>query len=424
MAVIGVYLAAGLLVYANALAVFFAQDDFILIREYTSRSLGANILHLFAYPSVSHFRPMHYLYLLVSESLFGQSYQGYHLVTILLLVYSSVLVYLALGTLTKSKKVGFAAGFFYAVSAVHFNSVYWISGSATLIGFALFITSFYLLLRNRRTPSILVLFLSFLASESLLMGVPILIAYAYIFKIKRRVGFTAFVGLLAVFSAVARLLFLTQVQTFAAYRISLTSQVMQSVKYYAARLLGLSESSGDLVLSSLVIVIDLLLLTLITLDFVKVKQRKIYLLAVIVILCGLFPFVLIPGHLAANYLSLSFLGVCLAGAVALRRVPMIFLVIILAVWMILQVFVVRTTGNNTWITKRAQAAKNYLVTLKRANIPAGSTVLFKNNPTGDILETYVVLGGGRALDFWFPDKNYKYCFAINRQCPNGVTIRL
>jgi len=67
----------GFTFFYKSLNVFFVQDDYILINNFSQNNLWQDFKNVFAYPNVSHWRPLHNLYFLVSGNLFGKFYPAY-----------------------------------------------------------------------------------------------------------------------------------------------------------------------------------------------------------------------------------------------------------------------------------------------------------------------------------------------------------
>lgn len=405
----------GAVVYIGSFSNFFAQDDFILITDYNKGNIVQNFSHIFAYPSISHFRPLHDFYFVLAGALFGKNYFGYHLITFLCLVAASYLIYKVALVLTNNSKMAVSASLIYATSSIHFMSMYWISGSATLLGFLFFIASFWALLKNNRLLSMFFYLIALLGSESMIVGVVLFASYAFLFK-KKRLGRNVIllcaVGL--IYSAV-RFLFLTPGSTYDAYKLSFNPALVNTLRYYLLRLLGVSEGVNDLALKLAGLFFSG---TAILLLVFKIKSGlpKILIFAVVSIFCGLFPFIFISNHLAANYMSLSFFGVALAVAWALKDLQRNFLIIFLAFWILVQAISVNHLANESWATTRAELSRKIITDIEVKNPPDGTTLVFDEKIYGGSKESYITLGEGRAINFWFPEKNYKTCFTFISVC--------
>ncbi len=407
---------AALVVYFRSFGNFFVQDDFILITEYTKSNLLSSLVSIFNYPAVSHYRPIHDLYFVLSGFLFGRNYFGYHFVSLLVLILSSFLIFKVSKEISQDEKVGLTAGLLYAISPIHFLSIYWISGNAVLLGFMFFVFSLYCLIKKRYLFSAVLFGISFLASESFVIGVAVILGYLLLFKQRVPKSYLLAVIFSAVIFAIVRFLFLTPKAAFVAYSFEFSSSVFLTLKYYLLRIAGISEAANDLGQTLLAVLFMVITLVISSLDFKNKPALRIYFLAIIIVISGFFPFVFIPNHLGANYMSLSLFGVVLAFAFALRRVPNVLLFLVLSILITVQVFNVRALAQSSWVTQRAKLSNYYLRDLEQKNLPAGSKIVFTDNTVSSSKEAYVVLGQGKAIGFWFPYKNYEPCFSFYQQC--------
>ena len=168
--------------FYKSLDIFFVQDDFILINYFSQNNLLSDFKNVFTYPSVSHWRPLHNLYFLVSGNLFGKFYPAYHLLTLVILAASAFMIFKVLRLLTKNANVSLLGAIVYTVHPSHFVSIFWISGSATIIGFLFLISSFYFYLINQKNWALLIFVLSLLASEAMVAGAAIFAVYEFLIK--------------------------------------------------------------------------------------------------------------------------------------------------------------------------------------------------------------------------------------------------
>src|SRR3990167_11011414 len=91
--------------FYKSLDVFFVQDDFILINYFAENNLLTDLKNVFAYPSVSHWRPLHNLYFLISGNLFGRFYPGYHAFALIIHTASAFMISKVLRLLIKNVNV-------------------------------------------------------------------------------------------------------------------------------------------------------------------------------------------------------------------------------------------------------------------------------------------------------------------------------
>src|SRR3989344_6144287 len=260
--------------FYKSLDVFFTQDDFILISNFSQNNLWEDFKQVLAYPNVSHWRPLHNLYFLVSGNLFGKFYPAYHLLTIMIHAASAFMIFKVLRLLTKNTNTSLLGAIIYAVHPSHFVSIFWISGSATTIGFLFFISSFYLYLKNQKSSALVLFGLSFLASEAMVVGAAIFTSYKFLVKRKKMERLfllkliSSSLGILLL-----RFLFLTQEATFRTYPIEISQGTIAAFFYYFIRTLGFAETSQD-TLTSIILVLWLAAITTSILKIFRTENQK------------------------------------------------------------------------------------------------------------------------------------------------------
>lgn len=402
-------------VFRQSFTTFFTQDDFILIDYFSQNSIVTNIIHTFGNSQVTHWRPLHNLYFLIFGIIFGKNYFFYHLVTLLIHVLNGFLIFKISKKLKFSFWISFIAGFIYSVHSAHFVTMYWISGSATSIGFLFFLLSFYLMIIGKELISYLFFVLSLLASEAMFAGLPVVTSYAFLIdkKYKRNL-----IGLLVIGAVVGvfKVWFLINSSVLETYKLSFSSHIFLAVKYYILRILNFAELEGNSVLK----ILNLIWLTVVsafilTAGFKKTVIRKV-LFSLSIIFFGLFPFVFLPQHLSAHYMNFSVWGFAMLVAISLLRSKPVVRVAVIAVFLAISIVSVFFTEKNHWVVKRARIARQYLMQIERENLPNNSTIVFGNGQISSSWEAYISLGTGKAINFWLKDKNYKTCFSWLEAC--------
>ena len=404
--------------FYKSLDIFFVQDDFILINYFSQNNLLSDFKNVFTYPSVSHWRPLHNLYFLVSGNLFGKFYPAYHLLTLVILAASAFMIFKVLRLLTKNANVSLLGAIVYTVHPSHFVSIFWISGSATIIGFLFLISSFYFYLINQKNWALLIFVLSLLASEAMVAGAAIFAVYEFLIKRNKINGlFLLKVITISLGFLLLKFLFLTSEATFKNYPIEISHGTIAAFRYYFLRTLGFAETSQD-TLTSIILVLWLATITTSILKIFRTENQKFIWFFVFSALIGLFPFVLIPSHLSPHYLNISIwslASVVSFGLLNINRLARLFLILIFAFVAIINI---QPTYKNNWVIKRSEIAKLYVEKIETENPPNGTLLIFDNSPISTSSEAYFSLGTGKAIDFWFAGKNYKTCFAAFENCPS------
>ncbi|OGD86524.1 hypothetical protein A2164_03395 [Candidatus Curtissbacteria bacterium RBG_13_35_7] len=404
-------------VWNKALLNFFAQDDFILVEQFSQNNLWQDIKNVFGPPQVTHWRPIHNLFFLITGNIFSKNYFEYHLVTLVFHIGASFLIYKITQKLTGNVRTAIISGFFYGVHPAHFVSLFWISGGATLIGFFFLAASFYNYILEKKILSLILYVLALLTSEAMIVGLAILVCFEVLVKGKKIDKlFLTLIGSISAIFLITRFVFLTSKTTFDAYQIEFSIKTISAVKYYLLRIAGFAEVSGDLTISLILLswlALIVLLLTK-TLNKRKIIHQLIFSIAIIVI--GLFPFILIPQHLSPHYMNVSIFGFAIVIGLALKQLGPIISFIFLAIFVGIAIYNIDLTKDNNWVITRSNLAKTYLAKIERDQPVSGSTLIFNDNEISTSDEAYIALGTGEAIDFWFEDKNYSKCFSFNEKC--------
>ncbi len=397
--------------WRGSLTNFFTQDDFILITEFSQNHLDRNIINVFAKPKVTHWRPIHNLYFLISGSIFGKNYVGYHLFTLLIYTSTGLLILNTVEKIFKSKKVAVISSVIYLTNPSHFISLYWISGGATLIAFFFFILSFYALLSNKRVLAVILFVVSVLASEAMLVGMFVfLMWFAVNNKIKSEKKLIISLVFLSIVFTLVRLWIFTPQTTFNVYQIEISSRFFGSLKYYLLRIMGVGDVGGALFLKSSLVFLLFLVLGKIT------RIEKFIIFCIFIILIGLLPFVLLPDHLSPHYMNIPIWGFAMLLGYATTRLKTYWAILLTSFICIIYFNTIDLSVNNSWVTTRSKISKEYLSQIESMNLKPGSRLVFKDNSLSTSYDAYIALGTGRAIDFWFKGRNYVTCFTFIKSC--------
>lgn len=405
------------LVFYKSFFNFFAQDDFILINHFSQNGFLTNLGNIFGAPAVTHWRPMHNLYFFIGGSLFGKNYFGYHLLTLLIHITSGFLIYKTMIRVTKNAAAAIGSAVFYLTSPVHFVSLYWISGGATLIGFTFFIASFYFYLSKKFSLAVGLFIASLLASEAMVIGAGAFLAWDFLEMGKLKIGKPIiWIGAVAAFFAFIQLAFLSPGAVVDAYKIEVSPDILVALKYYLLRIPGFVEGAGLNILSGLLVLWLLIIGAFIASELMKKPTRRILIFASLVILFGLFPFILIPNHLSPHYMNVSLWGAAILAGVAFGKMKRFTFGVFLVATSLINLLGIMEIGNTNWVIQRSNLAKTYLTKIKTDNPPFGTTLIFGDSRVSTSLDAYYALGTGKAIGFWFPDKNYNSCFTFFETC--------
>ena len=406
-------------IFYRSLDMFFTQDDFILINDFSSENLINDLKNTIDPSKATHWRPLHNLYFLVSGNLFGKFYPAYHLLTLVIHTVSAFMIFKVLRLLIKNTNTALLGAIIYAVHPSHFVSIFWISGSATVIGFLFLISCFYLYLKNKKSWALVLFVLSFLASEAMVAGAAIFTSYELFVKrkiIDRR--FLLKVAAISLGFLFIRFLFLTSDTTFRSYPIEISRGTVDAVFYYFLRLLGFAETSKD-VFTSIVLIFWIAAIAFAALKILRSDFQKLILFFIISALIGLFPFFLIPSHLSPHYMNIAIWAFAALVSLSLLYLNKVLRLFLILVFVLVGVVNIQLTYQNNWVVKRSKFAKQYIEKIKTENPPDGALLTFDDSAISSSSEAYFALGTGKAIDFWFEGKNYTTCFSTFENCPSN-----
>ena len=404
---------ASLLVFRESFKTFFAQDDFILINEFSQNSFIGDVKNTLGPPRITHWRPIDNLYYFIAGNLFSKNLFFYHAFGFLIHVLAAFFIYKCV-MFFSDFRTAFFSSLIYSIHPSQFVSLFWISGNAMTIGMLFFMVSFYLFLKGRKLFSLVSYTLSLLASEAMLVGIPIYIVFGVIYRhFDRR--FLIKMSLISVLLGIFKFVFLSSANLFSAYEVGIMIETLSATKYYFLRILGLADSSFNLFTSLPTFLWTLILVIVLFLKWHNINLKLICLFISIIVL-GVLPFLVIPKHLSAHYAIISIWGFSSLAGFVLSKLSNTKVAVLIFLFAVNSAINVSLTSQNSWVIKRANIAKQYITTIEDADLPKGSTVEFNDNIISSSYEAYISLGTGKALDFWFKDMNYKTCFTAFEKC--------
>lgn len=400
-----------LVFWRSAFFNFFAQDDFILIPQFSQNNLLSDLKNVFGKPEVTHWRPMHNFYFFIAGNLFGKAYYFYHALTLFLHIGTSFLIYKILIKLRRNFNMALIASLIYTIHPAHFVSIYWISGSAVNIGFFFLLLSFYVYLNKHKFISLLLYIFALLGSEAMIAGIALFISSSFLSKKEKFDAkfLIAITGSIIAFLAIK--FAYTNPETLEIYKPEISAKVPFAIYYYILRILGFAETSGDLFISILLLIF---LVLVIGRNLIQILQDQKKLILPLASLSGLFPFILLPTHLSPHYMVLPIFGFCQILALALSKFSKKLAISGLLIFALISFINIEITQKNNWVVKRSNLAKSYLQDLGNKNLASGSTIVINSK------ELYIALGQGTAIDFWFNKKNYKICVTSPEDCEKNV----
>ncbi|HYP29924.1 MAG TPA: tetratricopeptide repeat protein [Blastocatellia bacterium] len=185
---------AALVVGVNTLRNDFAFDDLALIVQNGAIKELRNIPYFFTsgswaisqeniWRSDAYFRPIFLSLLAINHAIFGETPWGWHLVSLLLHMAVTILVFLVCREVSGRDWLSFVTATLFAVHPVHSEAVAWASGASVLLMSLFSLSAFYLHLLYRKTGRARLLALALVSallavlSKETAVVLPALIAY-------------------------------------------------------------------------------------------------------------------------------------------------------------------------------------------------------------------------------------------------------
>lgn len=190
LAITFILIGVGFLVFSPGLKSYFIGDDFTWLR-WALTSSKVDLANYFLKAEGFFYRPLAKLYFFFAVPLFGIKPQGYHLVSLLLHLGTTILAYFIVLVLSKKRFFSALVALLFLIHPVNAESVFWISTTSHLLASFFYLGGFLAYLGFRKfafKPSWLALVLTLLffilglTSHERMVTFPlILIAYDLIF---------------------------------------------------------------------------------------------------------------------------------------------------------------------------------------------------------------------------------------------------
>lgn len=148
-AYLGYLLVAVIVLFGSSVSNYFIGDDFTWLKWAASSSYG-DIAKYFTDAQGFFYRPIAKFVYFILYALFWLKPEGYHVVLILLYVFSSYLVYLTMRYTGVKRTFALIAGILFASLSIHHENVFWISGLSHLLSFVFLFGSVVLYLMHTR----------------------------------------------------------------------------------------------------------------------------------------------------------------------------------------------------------------------------------------------------------------------------------
>lgn len=428
---------AFLLIYYPALFNFFAQDDFSLLLISQAKNFREFLQFLKPLNTAIFYRPLSMqLYFYLIRTLFGLRPFAFHLIAFLFHFANSFLVYHLIKILTKNRSIALAISFCFAVSSIHFMSLFWVCEFSLILSAFFCFLSLISYFKQKQFLFILCFFLALLSNEFSATLPFIILSYHFILKkpfswkkLLLPIGFIAFFIFLRFFW------FPTSLGEF--YKLVFTlQQFLSNLRWYLIRSLSLPELIKDYLeedpllkinlLSSLIFLFSGFLLP----NFLSFKKKRsdfrMPLFAFSWFVLSLAPVIFMPKHLLSSYLTLGLPGILLFWLNNLSSVPKqsknFFFALTLTAFFLSSLLSVRFLAKHHWIIYRAKMAEKNLKSLLRKypKFAENSIVYFQNKKPDSSRELYFAMAGEAAVKVFYNNPRIEVFFEDFTSLPKNL----
>lgn len=408
-----------LVIFTPAVNNYFFQDDFYHL-EISSPQTLMQVADFFRPQPGFSYRPFAKQgFYFILQSLFSFKASAYHWVLLLWFMLNIYLVYKFYSRFFTSDFIALIGSFFYALSAIHYMSLFWIAAFYYTQSLTFFLLSFHFFLdyyqKNRPIflfISLLFLIFALFTNEITILIPVILAAYFLLFTTKENRKKRVWVGLVPFFLfsfAAAFLRFrLAGAPAASDYSLSFNLSFISNLRWYFLRLLGLPEGlrfisgKNPIIISCLVFFLSYLLFLLANLKKVKHNFLIKYLLfSFLLMFLGALPFYFMPGHMSSYYLEISILGFVLVLVLPLRFTvsftktafkPLLYLALLS--YFTTNLLSVRSMQQTHWVSRRGKLAEKLAQSIRNSCLKsAASNTVALYLPAHEHAEASIVLHG-------------------------------
>ncbi len=375
--------AATLLAYAGSLRYGFSQDDwfFLLISRASNFGDVLNFFNPASQSGFAFFRPLGtqlYFYLFQNQSV------AMHAFMLLVQSFNGFLVMRLVARLKVKSPVPLMVGILYAISSVHFLSLYYIAATQQLLAATFSLLSLILFLERKYWISAIFFVIALLSKETAIVVPGVAFILVLVNKLKPNLKqFAPYAFVFALYSLM-RLTTSTTVQS--EYYFSFDPSVLTNIRWYALfganfpeqlvsyglphMGINLTQFITDFGTSAWIIVISSSLIALFALIRLIQTRRWLYTLWFVI---GLGPVILLRDHLYPHYLDLALIPflLLLTQDLKLKTQYLVF-----AFYALTALFSIQFSQTHHWTTGRSTMAAMSQSKLDWSEICTHDSVIF------------------------------------------------
>lgn len=430
-----------LLLFGKSLTYYFFQDDWFVLKS------TSDFLEFFKFRTdIIYWRPIGmFTFFSLAKSIFGLNPFGFHLIAFIVHILNGFLIAHLAFKLFNNFKAATITSVLYTSASFHFMTLSWLSLTWNAMGTAFFLLAFNFYLNFRKNLNllnfvyILIFYFFALASSELAIIFPIFVVVFELFftrdkaktalpKIFPLVGILLLANLTYLF---ARLI-LYPVPARGEYAININWLSLPNLFWYVAWLFNIPEvfkyhfgllppsfSKDPTFIApvkpymiQLAIFFSVFLSSLIYFVFKKSSEKTNYLIfALLTLLIGLLPVLILPQHTFPYYLSIPSIGFFLFIGFVSQKLPQQAILILLISWFLTSFFAISFTRKTHWTSGESAISKETILKIKSAlpNVAQGSTIVLY--PATDQLRQSLM--DQNALQVIFNDESIKTVYNQN-----------
>jgi hypothetical protein len=421
-----------ILLFLSSFSAYFFQDDFFNFQISHATTISS-VLHFFIpHTDIQFYRPLSSeIFFFTGRYFFEFVPMYYHLVVWFVLVFNWFLVYKITQKFIPYRVYSSLVVVLYATSAIHYNTLFWLSNFSYVFGATWFFLAFLMIssegkLTKKRPLLVIIYLLGLLTSEFVIVFPFIMIAWFLLMKQQQLKEFIiSFIPLIIITGCYIYMRTVVFPPDLRSYHIELNRQIISSYRFFLMYFLNWPETMKDNMLSYIKIrpiflstflfenIIWLFMsiwaicIVVIPISFLTSKKFSIYWRLIVFlsiwILVSVGPIVIVPSHIAPHHGSIALVGflILLMYPMSLYRQKVWMLYPLLTVWLVSSALTISFDNQHHWILRRANIAHYWIDRLPKKDI-----IIVPS----DEKEVKVALDDGEAFRQIYNDDNIKVKF--------------
>lgn len=428
-------------VFKDSFSTFFFQDDFFVLAASNIKNISSFANFFIPRGDVQFYRPLsHEIFFFLGRNLFHLNPVGFHMISFVFYILNLFLVFLLAKKFLKSKLIIMTLMTCYAISAVHYNSLFWIVNFSYIEVTFFFLLAFVILLSNFKKINKIVLTLLVytigLLSNEFMITFPIILLF-YIFLLERsKVKY--YVSLIFALAGITFgylvLRFIIFKPDFGTYQFIFNKSVISSYRWFTLFFFNWPETmkdhmmtfykvspsflksfSGEYYLFVVNLIIPILFCIIFPLILIirekkleKFIRSKIRIISFFTFwfLATLLPIIFVPSHISPHQGSIALFGFLMLLLIPLdfinsKNLNLTVMMILLLVWFVGTTVTVGFNNKYHWIVRRSNIARYWVDKANKTykKLPDAAVLII---PSED-KEVKVALSDGRAFQVYYND---------------------